>query len=90
MCDEEWQEIRKIANFAIIIKKELEMCVERAQRLIMAIMLGMIMGLAASGWIAAAFILQLIMMIMLIVWALTNFCPSIFLLKKILPPCKWD
>ncbi len=66
------------------------MCAERAQRLIMAIMLGLIMGLAASGWIAAAFILQLFMMIMLIVWALTNFCPSIFLLKKILPPCKWD
>ena len=66
------------------------MCAERAQRLIMAIMLGLIMGLAASGWIAVAFILQLIMMIMLIVWALTNFCPSIFLLKKILPPCKWD
>ncbi|MBN2767604.1 MAG: hypothetical protein JXQ68_00750 [Campylobacterales bacterium] len=66
------------------------MCVERAQRLVMAIMLGLIMGLAASGLIAVAFILQLIMMIMLIVWALTNFCPSIFLLKKILPPCKWD
>jgi hypothetical protein len=66
------------------------MCAERVQRLIMAIMLGLIMGLAASGWIATAFILQLIMMIMLIVWALTNFCPSIFLLKKILPPCKWD
>ncbi len=66
------------------------MCAERAQRLVMAIILGIIMGLAASGMIAAAFILQLILMIMLIVWALTNFCPSIFLLKKILPPCKWD
>jgi hypothetical protein len=66
------------------------LCVERVQRLIMAIMLGIIMGLAASGWIAAAFILQLFMMIMLIIWALTNFCPSIFLLKKILPSCKWD
>ncbi|HHO42021.1 MAG TPA: DUF2892 domain-containing protein [Epsilonproteobacteria bacterium] len=66
------------------------MCVEQAQRLMMAIMLGIIMGLAASGMTTLAFILQLFMIIMLIVWATTNFCPSTAMLKKILPPCDYS
>jgi len=66
------------------------MCVERVQRLMMAIMLGLIMGLAGAGMFKAAFLLQLFIMIMLIVWAFTNFCPSIYVLKKILPPCNFE
>lgn len=65
------------------------MCVEKAQRLMMAIMLGLIMGLAASGMIVVAFVLQFFMMVMLIVWAVTDFCPSTAVLKKILPPCNY-
>ena len=65
------------------------MCVEKAQRLMMAIMLGLIMGLAASGMIVVAFVLQFFMMVMLIVWAVTDFCPSTVVLKKILPPCNY-
>ena len=66
------------------------MCVERVQRLMMAIMLGLIMGLAGAGMFKAAFLLQLFVMIMLIVWAFTNFCPSIYVLKKIFPPCNFE
>jgi hypothetical protein len=66
------------------------MCVERVQRLMMAMMLGIIMGLAGAGMMKLAFLLQLFMMIMLIVWGLTNFCPSTSILKKILPPCNFD
>jgi len=66
------------------------MCVERVQRLMTAIMLGIIMGLAGAGMLKAAFLLQLFVMIMLIVWAFTNFCPSIYVLKKIFPPCNFE
>ncbi len=53
----------------------------------MAIILGVIMGLAGIGMTKLAFVLQLFVMVMLIIWAMTNFCPSIFILKKFMPPC---
>lgn len=44
---------------------------------------------AGAGMFKVAFLLQLFVMIMLIVWAFTNFCPSTYILKKILPPCNF-
>lgn len=63
------------------------MCAERMQRIVMAIMLGFIMGIAGAGMFKLAFLLQLFMMVMLIIWALTDFCPSVYILRKVLPPC---
>jgi len=67
-----------------------KICAQRVQRVLMAIMLGIVMGLAGSGMLAAAFFLQLFIMIMLIIWAVTNFCPSIWMLEKILGKCDFE
>ena len=66
------------------------MCAENIQRIIQASILGFVMGLAGSGMIAAAFILQFVMMIMLVVAGLTGFCPGLIILKKIFPACKCE
>ena len=66
------------------------MCLERAQRLLTAIMLGFVMMAAGLGMLKIAFLLQLFIMIMLTIWAFTNFCPSLYILGKILPPCDFD
>ncbi|HQR74414.1 MAG TPA: hypothetical protein PLH07_05835 [Sulfurovum sp.] len=66
------------------------MCAEKIQRIIQASILGIIMGLAGSGMIAAAFILQFLMMILLVVAGLTGFCPGLIILKKIFPACQCE
>ena len=70
------------------------MCAEKVQRLIQAIILGFVMGLAAmgmsgeQGMLQLAFLLQLAMMIMLIIAGLTGWCPGLTVLKTIFPPCE--
>jgi hypothetical protein len=66
------------------------LCAQRVQRLMMAIMLGIVLMLAGSGMLQAAFVLQVFIMIMIIVWALTNFCPSIWFLQKVLGDCDFE
>ena len=63
------------------------LCAERLQRIIQAIVLGLIMGLAGSKMFAAAFIVTFAMMAMLFIAGLTGFCPGLILLKKIFPSC---
>jgi len=63
------------------------MCAERIQRIMLAIVLGFIMGMAASGMVQWAFLLQLLMIVIFLVWAFADFCLSIYVLRKILPPC---
>lgn len=63
------------------------MCAERMQRIIQAIILGLIMGLAGSDMIQIAFLLMLVMMVMLLIAGLTGFCPGLLMLKAILPQC---
>ncbi len=64
------------------------MCAEKIQRLIQASILGFVLGLAGSGMMQLAFILQFAMMITLVVAGLTGFCPGLIILKKIFPPCE--
>jgi len=64
-----------------------KICAQRVQRVLMAIMLGVVMGFAGSGMMAVAFVLQLFIMIMLVIWAVTNFCPSIWMLEKAIGKC---
>ena len=66
------------------------MCAERMQRIIQAIILGLILGLAGSKMFASAFIITVSMMIMLFIAGLTGFCPGLMILKKIFPPCKCE
>ncbi len=63
------------------------MCVERMQRMIIAIVLGLVMGTAGSGMIQIAFLLQFTVMVMLLIGATTGFCPSLMILKQVLPSC---
>jgi len=63
------------------------MCAERVQRMIIAIVLGLVMGTAGSGMIQIAFLLQFAVMILLLIGAFTGFCPSLLILKQILPSC---
>ena len=63
------------------------MCADRLHRIIIAIILGIIMGMAGAGMFKLAFVAQLFVMIMLCIWAFTNFCPSLYIIRKVIPPC---
>ena len=63
------------------------MCAEKIHRILIAIMLGFVMMFAGLQMIKLAFLLQLFIMIMLLIWAFTDFCPSLYALKKVLPSC---
>jgi hypothetical protein len=66
------------------------MCVSRIQRLMTAFVLAIVILLYFLGYTTVALLLQGFVIIMITVWAITNFCPSIWVLKKILPPCAWE
>lgn len=66
------------------------MCAERMQRIIQAIILGVIMGLVGSGMMQVAFLVTLSMIILLLVAGFTGFCPGLIVLKKLLPSCKCE
>jgi hypothetical protein len=55
-----------------------------------AIVLGLVILFYFMGFMTTALVLQVFVIVMLLIWAMTNFCPSIWLLKKLLPPCSWD
>ncbi len=63
------------------------MCAEKIHRILIAIMLGFVMMFAGLQMIKLAFLLQFFIMIMLLIWAFTDFCPSLYVLKKVLPSC---
>ena len=63
------------------------MCVERVHRMFIAFLLGFVMMFAGMQMFKLAFLLQLFIMIMLLIWALTDFCPSFYILKKVFPSC---
>lgn len=78
------------------------MCASRMQRLLTAIMLGLILyffavaaqdfqaGMSDSMNFQIAVILQVFVILMMLIWALTNFCPSTWVMSKIFPPCDWE
>jgi len=66
------------------------LCAERMQRIVQAIILGLILGLAGSKMFAAAFVVTVAMMIMLFIAGVTGFCPGLIILKNIFPPCKCE
>ena len=70
------------------------MCVSRVQRLMTAFVLGIVLYFFflsdMENAMQIGLYLQLFVIVMLGIWAFTDFCPSIWFLKKILPPCKWE
>jgi hypothetical protein len=72
------------------------------QRLLTAIMLGIILyffatavqdfqaGMTESKNFMIAVVLQIFVIIMMIIWAVTNFCPSSWMMSKVFPPCDWE
>ncbi len=65
-------------------------CVERVQRILMALLIvASIGGIHSGAFFFGATYILLFIAIMLVVWAITDFCPSIWLLSKFLPRCKF-
>jgi sulfite exporter TauE/SafE len=71
------------------------MCYQRLQRILTAVVLGITLLLFALGvngnqtMFQVAVVLQTFVIVMLLIWAFTNFCPSLWFFKKIFPPCDW-
>jgi len=63
------------------------MCVEKLQKIILALALGIVMMLAASGSIKAAFLLHIGIIIILISSAFTGFCYITKILSGAFPSC---
>ena len=66
------------------------LCAERMQRIVQAVILGLILGLAGMKLFKIAFLIMVSMMIMLFIAGLTGFCPGLMALKKIFPPCECE
>ncbi len=63
------------------------MCAERIQRFLMAIVLTVAMVLFASNQMLYAMILQTLVVVMVMVWALFDFCPSLWIFAKLFGHC---
>ncbi|HIP46881.1 MAG TPA: phosphoribosylaminoimidazole synthetase [Campylobacterales bacterium] len=77
------------------------MCAEKIQRILSALMLGIILYFFATGSaqlqagaessfnFQVAVILQFLVIVMILVRAFTNLCPSLTMIQKAFPPCDW-
>jgi hypothetical protein len=63
------------------------MCGERIQRFLMAIVLTVSMVLFAMGETGWGVVIQTFVIFMIVVWALTDFCPSTWVFNKIFGSC---
>lgn len=63
------------------------MCAEKIQRFLMAIVLTAAMLLFANNQLLYAMILQTLVIVMVIMWAITDFCPSLWVFKKVFGSC---
>ncbi|MBU1667215.1 hypothetical protein KKC13_02285 [bacterium] len=63
------------------------MCVEKLQKILLALALGISMMLAAAGSLKAAFILQVGLIIILIASGITGFCYITNVLSTAFPSC---
>jgi len=65
------------------------MCAERMQRIFLAIILGVNMGLAVSQP-QIAFLVQLAVIVLLLIGGFTGKCLSLEILRQFIPPCDAD
>jgi len=66
------------------------MCVEKLQKILLAMVMGIAMMLVSTGSIKAGFLLQFGTMVILIVSGLTGFCYITQILKSAFPSCNKD
>ena len=64
------------------------MCADRMRSIIIAIVLGLSLGLLGSENIKYMFIMQLVIIIALLVDGFSGFCPLRAMLRAILPKCE--
>jgi uncharacterized membrane protein len=63
------------------------MCAEKIQRLLMAIVLTLSMVLFAQGFTSYGMILQGFVILMIVIWAIKDFCPSLWVFDKLFGSC---
>jgi len=63
------------------------MCVQRVQRVMMAMMISLAMMLYLNGSVLFGTIILAFMTGMLLLWAVTDFCPANWMLAKVFPDC---
>jgi len=63
------------------------MCAEKLQRLMMAGVIALSWFLISIGSVYGSILLGFVV-VMIVVWAITDFCPSIWVLSKIFGRCK--
>jgi len=72
------------------------MCAERIQRILTAVMLGIALMFLTQGaagnalYLKIGVALQAFIIIMMLIWAFTNFCPSLWFFNRVFGPCNWD
>ena len=76
-------------RLSLINKKGKLMCAQKLQRLLIAIVLSVATYLMSQGNIVG-FIMQAIVIVIVLVWAITDFCPSLFLFDKLFKNCGKD
>jgi hypothetical protein len=64
------------------------MCGDKAQRFLMAIVLMVSLYFMSIGSVIGL-VLQGFVIVMILVWAATNFCPSVYIFDKIFGKCEW-
>lgn len=62
-------------------------CAEKLQRLLLAVVLGIAYGLMSMGSVYGSVLLGFVIA-MIVLWAITDFCPSIWLFSKLFGHCK--
>lgn len=63
------------------------MCAEKIQRFLMAIVLTLSMILTAYGYTQYGLVIQGFVVLMIIVWAIKDFCPSLWIFNKLFGSC---
>ncbi len=63
------------------------MCAEKVQRFLMGIVLTVALVLFYMGETTFGMILQAFVIVMVFVWAVTDFCPSLWFFKKTIGSC---
>jgi hypothetical protein len=63
------------------------MCAEKIQRFLMAVVLTISMALFAQGFTLYGMVLQGFVILMILVWAIKDFCPSIWVFSKLFGKC---
>ncbi len=63
------------------------MCAEKLQRLLLAMVLGIAYILMSMGSVYGTILLGFVIA-MIVLWAITDFCPSIWLFSKLFGHCK--